>query len=209
MMHNEHFKGLYAIVDDRIHAQFGLQKLLEHLVMDSKVCVIQLRLKQSTPQQKQNFVDTAIKLKLKRNFCLIVNDDTRFLNHPSVDGVHVGQDDGDFKTLRQLYPQKILGLSTHTFDEAILAEQMGANYIGCGCLFPTDSKANTQVLPWAELERITHAVRIPKVGIGGILPSNMQQAIDAGCNMVAMISGLVNHEQFVGHTIHNTLVKSA
>lgn len=202
------FRGLYAIVDDTTHHEFGLPLLLEYLVMDSLVPVIQLRLKKSSHAEKLKIIAVAKHLKTKRSFDLIINDDVEFLDHLAIDGVHLGFDDADVKIIRQKFPRSILGVSTHNLAEAQLAVELGANYLGCGCLFPTATKTNTQILTFAELQKITTAIHIPKIGIGGIRADNMLQVLQAGCEMVAMISGLTEQNQFVGHTLHNTLIRT-
>lgn len=204
-----HFRGLYAIVDDQTHHEFGLERLLSHLVIDSVVPVIQLRLKISAAAKKLQLIAAAQKLKTHRPFSLILNDEPEFLDHSGVDGVHLGFQDADIKVIRQKFPQAILGISTHNLAEAQLAVELGANYIGCGCLFPTATKTNTQILTFAELQKITAAIHIPKIGIGGIHADNMVQVLQAGCEMVAMISSLTSQNQFVGHTLHNTLISAA
>lgn len=209
MMQPNHFRGLYAIVDDQAHAEFGIANLLQELVFNSAVTVLQLRLKTSSDSQKRAVIATAVEFKKHRAFTLILNDDVRFLDTPGLDGLHLGQSDGDFAAIRQAFPNSVLGLSTHSLAEAQQAQALGADYIGCGCLFPTATKTDTHVLAWAELQKITAAIHIPKVGIGGIHAGNMQQPMDAGCNMVAMISSLVDQKQFVGHTLHKALINRA
>lgn len=196
----EPFKGIYAIVDDATHKNFGIENLLQKIVKESKIAVIQLRLKTSAFEQKRQWIDFAISLKTIRPYFLIINDEVEFLNDTNVDGAHLGQDDGDFQKIRKAFPNKILGLSTHSLAEAKVAELWGADYIGCGCLFPTSTKQNTQKLSLEELKQITKTVNIPTVGIGGITLKNQHQVFDAGCNMVAMVSSLWEAIEFSSHS---------
>ncbi|MFZ4859122.1 MAG: bifunctional hydroxymethylpyrimidine kinase/phosphomethylpyrimidine kinase [Desulfuromonadaceae bacterium] len=122
----------------------------------------------------------------------IVNDELRLAQELDADGVHLGQDDGDIGEARVLLgPDKIIGKSTHNREEALRAEQEGADYIGFGALYPTGSKVISH-LPGVEgLASIRGAVKIPIVAIGGITPGNACRVIDAGADAVAVISSVL------------------
>jgi hydroxymethylpyrimidine kinase/phosphomethylpyrimidine kinase/thiamine-phosphate diphosphorylase len=123
----------------------------------------------------------------------IINDDLGLAKELNADGVHLGQDDGDIADARTLLgPGKAIGKSTHNLEEAICAEREGADYIGFGAMYPTGSKAVTQ-LPGVEgLKSIREAVQIPIVAIGGIHPGNACRAIDAGADALAVISSVLS-----------------
>ena len=100
---------------------------------------------------------------------LIINDRVEIALACDADGVHLGQDDADPRAARlRLGPRKIIGVSAHSAAEAVAAERDGADYLGSGALFPTDTKDNAAALPLGELKRIAAAVSIPVVGIGGV-----------------------------------------
>jgi len=103
----------------------------------------------------------------------IVNDNLQLAKELDADGVHLGQDDGDIADARELLgPDKIIGKSTHDLEEALRAEQDGADYIGFGAMYPTGSKV-ISYLPGVEgLESIRGAIKIPIVAIGGISATN-------------------------------------
>ncbi|MFA7406137.1 MAG: bifunctional hydroxymethylpyrimidine kinase/phosphomethylpyrimidine kinase [Pelobacteraceae bacterium] len=124
----------------------------------------------------------------------IVNDDLQLAKELDADGVHLGQDDGDIAVARALLgPGKVIGKSTHNLEEALRAEQDGADYIGFGAMFPTGSK-NVLHLPGVEgLESIRGRIKIPIVAIGGITPGNACRVIDAGADAVAVISSVLSN----------------
>ncbi|MDD2898696.1 MAG: bifunctional hydroxymethylpyrimidine kinase/phosphomethylpyrimidine kinase, partial [Desulfuromonadaceae bacterium] len=124
----------------------------------------------------------------------IVNDDAQLAQELDADGVHLGQEDGDISSARTLLgPHKIIGKSTHNLEEALRAEQEGADYIGFGALYPTGSKVVTHLPGVAGLASIRDAVTIPIVAIGGITAGNACSVIDAGADAVAVISSVLSN----------------
>ena len=122
---------------------------------------------------------------------LIINDRVEIALACDADGVHLGQDDADPRAARlRLGPRKIIGVSAHSAAEAVAAERDGADYLGSGALFPTDTKDNAAALPLGELKRIAAAVSIPVVGIGGVTADNMPQLKGTGLCGAAVVSAL-------------------
>lgn len=123
----------------------------------------------------------------------IVNDDVNLAVALQADGVHLGQDDGSVAEARELLgPGRIIGKSTHNLAEAQQAEQDGADYIGFGAIYPTDSKNVSHIAGTAGLLGIRDRIRIPIVAIGGITTSNACRVIDAGADAVAVISSVLS-----------------
>lgn len=121
----------------------------------------------------------------------VVNDNVDIARKMNADGVHVGQSDmeaGDVRAL--LGPDKILGVSAKTVEQAVLAEQRGADYLGVGAMFPTDSKSDASVITIDTLRDICKAVHIPVVAIGGIGTQNAAQLAGTGIAGVAVISAI-------------------
>ena len=126
----------------------------------------------------------------------IVNDDPALARELDADGLHLGQDDGDPVEARKLLgPKKIIGVSTHTLEEARRAEAAGADYIGFGAMFPTDSK-DVQHLPGPDgLAEVRGRIGIPIVAIGGINRGNASRVIDSGADAVAVISAVLGSRE--------------
>lgn len=205
MMNNKQirdsFNGIYAIVDDSVHAVFGVDRLLEMIVRESSISVIQLRCKISPMGTRLRLVQTALQFKKYRPFVLIYNDEPAFLRYPDLDGVHLGQNDEDIATVREQHPGKLVGISTHSLIEVRQAVKCGADYLGCGCIFPTESKSRTIPLSLAGLSEIVKSTVIPTVAIGGINLSNLDEIIQTECSMAAVISGLTEGSKFIGQKL--------
>ena len=122
---------------------------------------------------------------------LIVNDDARLAKAIGAAGVHLGKDDGDIAAARTLLgADAIIGSSC--YDQLSLAEAAvaaGANYVAFGAFFPTRSKTGTrQAGP--DLLSQAASLGVPRVAIGGITPDNARSLIEAGADLVAVISGV-------------------
>lgn len=123
----------------------------------------------------------------------IVNDDVKLAAQLDADGVHLGQDDDSVKTAREMLGTgRIIGKSTHNLKEALQAEQDGADYIGFGAMYPSDSKNVTHIAGTAGLAEIRERIKIPVVAIGGITTSNACRVIDAGADALAIISSVLS-----------------
>lgn len=123
----------------------------------------------------------------------IVNDYVELALEIGADGVHIGQDDGVIADVRKkIGPDKLLGVSTHTVTEALAAVDAGANYIGVGPLYKTNSKADAMPIIGVELisEIRTQLPGIPLIGIGGISERKIGSVINAGASGVAIISAI-------------------
>lgn len=122
----------------------------------------------------------------------IVNDDLELMKSVDADGLHVGQKDGDLKTIREETKGKILGVSAHTFAEAEDAVSKGADYIGVGPIYQTASKEDAEKPVGVERikELLMNHINLPLVGIGGITIKNVNEVILAGADGVAVISAL-------------------
>jgi thiamine-phosphate pyrophosphorylase len=126
-----------------------------------------------------------------RGVPVIVNDNLEVALASGADGLHVGQSDGDSLGFRKaLGPEKILGVSVGTVDEAIRAEAGGADYLGVGAMFQTSTKDDAVVVPVAVLAAICEAVKIPVVAIGGITARNAKSLAGCGIAGIAAVSAL-------------------
>lgn len=120
-----------------------------------------------------------------------VNDNVEIALAMGADGVHVGQSDMAAGRVRELLgPDKILGVSAQTVEQALMAERQGADYLGVGAVFPTGSKADAVEVPHATLRAICAAVHIPVIAIGGIGAGNVMQLAGSGICGVAVISAI-------------------
>lgn len=151
--------------------------------------IVQLRMKNASFDE---FLSAANKTKevCKGKALLIINDNVEIARLSGADGVHLGQDDMQMKDARNILGDKIIGISAHNTEEALKAQQEGADYIGCGAMFPTESKGDVSPLSVEELTKICKAVEIPVVAIGGITLANMKYLKNTGADGIAVSKGL-------------------
>lgn len=132
-------------------------------------------------------------LKVCREFGvpLIINDDPELAVAIGADGVHVGQKDMDAEEARRIIgPDRILGVSARTVEQAKEAERAGADYLGSGAVFHTGTKGDAKSLDHAVLREICETVSIPVVAIGGISAENAAELAGTGIAGIAVVSGI-------------------
>ena len=131
---------------------------------------------------------------------LLLNDFPGLAAEAGFDGAHVGQTDASIGAARQLLgPDAILGISTHTADEALAATETDADYIAIGPVFATQSKADAQApVGMCGVQAAKAVVRKPLVAIGGIAPAQCRQVLRAGADAVALISALLPQKDVFG-----------
>lgn len=185
---------LYAIVDA---AQTGGRPLAEVVdaMLAGGVAVLQLRVKDgSAGEFLRMALDT--RERTERAGCLfIVNDRVDIALAARADGVHLGQDDLPLEAARPLMGDRLIGISTHSVEQAEEAERGGADYIGFGPMFPTRTKETGYASRGpAMLRSVRSRVRLPIVAIGGITAGNVAQTWGSGADAAAMISYLTRGE---------------
>lgn len=130
---------------------------------------------------------------------MIINDNVALAQEISADGVHVGQDDMDPRQVRALLgPDKIIGVTAKTVEQAVLAQQAGADYLGSGAVFGSTTKLNTRPMSQETLRQICQAATIPVVAIGGINRQNILELQHTGIRGVAVVSGIFAAEDIEG-----------
>ena len=126
----------------------------------------------------------------------VVNDSVEIALKIQADGVHVGQSDIKGRDIRAMIgPDRILGISAGTPEEAAAAEKAGADYIGVGAVFGTSTKKDARNLSVDALREIRNSVSIPIVAIGGIQPSNLMELAGTGVDGVAVVSAIFAAER--------------
>ena len=121
----------------------------------------------------------------------VINDDVMLAKELDADGVHVGQDDMKAEKVREILgPDKILGVSAQTVEEALLAQSMGADYLGVGAVFKTGSKDDARDVSHDTLQEIANAVDIPVIAIGGITKNNVLELKGRGIAGISVISAI-------------------
>ena len=164
---------------------------------------VQLREKEL---DEEMFLEEAKKIKklcAEYHVPFVINDNVDIALKVDADGVHVGQSDIKGRDIRAMIgPDKILGISAGTVEEAQAAEKAGADYIGVGAVFGTSTKKNARNLSKEKLKEISSSVSIPVVAIGGINASNVVELSGCGVDGVAVVSAIFAAEDPGAATEH-------
>ena len=181
---------LYAVTDRHWLNGETLYSQVEK-VLKGGATFIQLREKNL---DEDTFLEEAIEIqKLCKSYHVpfVINDNVDIALKMNADGVHVGQSDMEALDVRKkLGPDKIIGVSAQTVEQALLAQKHGADYLGVGAVFPTGSKADAEDVSHETLKAICEAVDIPVIAIGGITKENVHELKDSGICGIAVISAL-------------------
>ena len=181
---------LYAVTDRHWLGDRTLYDVVRES-LDGGVTFLQLREKDL---DNEHFYEEAVKLQAmakEYNVPFVVNDNVDIAVKMNADGVHVGQHDMEAGDVRALIgPDKILGVSAQTVEQALLAEKRGADYLGVGAVFPTGSKDDADDVSYDTLKAICEAVSIPVVAIGGITKENTPELAGSGICGIAVISAI-------------------
>ena len=181
---------LYAVTD---RAWVGKETLYEQVedALKGGATFIQLREKKL---DKESFLKEAIEIKKlckKYNVPFVINDEVDIALYVDADGVHVGQSDMEAGNVREILgPDKIIGGSAQTVEQALLAEKRGADYLGVGAVFKTGSKDDADDVSHETLKAICEAVSIPVIAIGGITVDNVAELKGTGICGIAVISAI-------------------
>lgn len=183
--------GFYFITDDDLSLNGSFSDV--KAAMQAKVEVIQYRCK---VQSMKFMYQQAKKLKqLSQGALFIVNDRIDLALAVAADGVHLGQDDMPCDLARKILgPDRVIGISVHNPEQASIAQEQGASYIGIGAVFATNTKAEAIPLGIKLVEQVKKQVSIPVVAIGGLNLENVKQVIEAGIDAVCAISAVVTKQ---------------
>ena len=185
---------LYAITDSRWLKEKTLAEQTEE-VLRSGATFLQLREKDA---DDETLKEEALALKAvaaKYHVPFVLDDNVRVAKAVDADGVHVGQSDMAYEEAREILgPDKIIGISAGNLEEAVAAEKAGADYIGVGAMFNTDTKAVDGTVPFEVLKEIIDTVSIPVVAIGGINPENARELAGMGLDGICVISAIYGSE---------------
>ncbi|MEF3273818.1 MAG: thiamine phosphate synthase [Chloroflexus sp.] len=183
---------LYVITDAGLARGRSHQTVLEAAIAGGAT-VVQYREKAASTRQMVTEARELRELAQRAGVPLIVNDRIDVALAVDADGVHIGQDDMPVRLARQLIgPDKILGVSVSTLDEARQAVADGADYLGVGPIFATPTKPDAAPpIGMDGLRQICQHISIPIVAIGGINATNAAEAIAAGADGVAVVSAIV------------------
>lgn len=185
---------LYLVTDRK---QLGNRDLAESIeeAIQGGVTLVQLREKSVSTKEFLQLAEKVKEITSRYQIPLIINDRLDIALAIDADGLHVGQDDLPMVKARELLgPDKIIGVSASTLEEALLAEEQGADYLGVGAIFTTATKTDATDVSLKQLEVIKQSVSVPVVAIGGIGPTNLPLVRAAGVDGVSVVSAILGKE---------------
>jgi thiamine-phosphate pyrophosphorylase len=190
-----HRFDLYVITDEALSHGLTHAEIARRAIAGG-ADVIQLRDKRMGGRELLNNAVQIRALTKKAGVLFIVNDRLDIALSCGADGVHLGQDDMPARLARPLCPPGfIIGVSAGTLEEAVQAVRDGADYIGLGPICYTGSKKDAgPVCGFDLITQVKRNVSLPVVAIGGIGPDNVQDAIAAGADGLAVISAVVSQD---------------
>ena len=165
-------------------------------ILEHGVTFLQLREKELDQEAFLKEAEELKELCARFGVPFVVNDSVETAVQAGADGVHVGQSDIQGRNIRAMIgPDRILGISAGTVEEARAAEKAGADYIGVGAVFGTSTKKDARNLSVEKLREISASVSIPVVAIGGINRSNVGELSGSDVDGIAVISALFGAER--------------
>lgn len=182
---------LYVLVDDRESVE-AFEQLARSLVL-AGVGAIQLRAKQLCDHELIDRAHALVAATRDTDCIAIVNDRADIAAIARADGVHLGQDDMRVKDARNIVgPRSLIGVSTHSIEQARAAVLDGANYLGVGPTFPSATKSFDEFPGLDLLREIAAEIRLPAFAIGGIDRDRLQAVLATGITRVAVSSAVVD-----------------
>jgi thiamine-phosphate pyrophosphorylase len=185
---------LYGFIDTAYLAGRDPAELTRQLIAGG-VDVIQVRAKQETYSQRVALALAVVRAAQSSPVPIIVNDDIDAAFEVGGDGVHLGQEDWASLPLEQRWEKlvglRIVGISTHSLEQAQMAERDGADYIGVGPVFATGTKPGVKPVGLELVQQVAARIAVPFFAIGGITLSNLDEVLTAGATRVAVVSAIL------------------
>ncbi len=192
-------RGLYAITDSKLLSPERMVEAVA-LAIQGGAVMIQYRDKGDDPMRRQWEASDLSNMCRPLGVPLIINDDVELAAQVMAKGVHLGKEDADIASARaQLGPNAIIGVSCYNdLDCAIAAEKAGADYVAFGSFFPSRVKPGAVKAEVELLRQAKQHLGIPVVAIGGITADNGAQLVEAGADMLAVITDVFGQADVLG-----------
>lgn len=189
--------SFYLVTDRKILKDRDLALAVTE-ALEGGVSLVQLREKSIDTRKFYNIAKDIKAITDSKNIPLIINDRLDIALAIDAGGIHLGQDDMPLIKAREILgDEKIIGISVATLEEAIIAEKNGADYLGVGAMFQTNSKLDTRSVTLDTLKKIKESVKIPVVAIGGINETNVKLLKETNIDGVAIISAILGKTDII------------
>jgi thiamine-phosphate pyrophosphorylase len=181
---------VYPVTYERLSAGRSNLEVLDAVIRGG-ARIIQLREKEHSKRDLYRLALSFREISATAGMLLIINDHLDIALAVGADGVHLGQDDLPLAAARRLAPDLLIGVSTHSLDEALEAEREGADYVNIGPIFPTTTKAGVdRGLGPEAIGIIASRISVPFTVMGGIASANLDQVLARGARRIAMITAI-------------------
>jgi thiamine-phosphate pyrophosphorylase len=181
---------VYPVTCERLSAGRSNFEVLEAVIRGG-ARIIQLREKERSKRDLFDLALTFREVTARAGMLLIINDHLDIALAAAADGVHLGQDDLPLTAARRLAPDLVIGISTHSLEEALDAERDGADYVNIGPVFATSTKAGVdRGLGPEAIASIGSRLSVPFTVMGGIAAANLDEVLAAGARRIAMITAI-------------------
>lgn len=198
---------LYAITDSTWLGDRELSEVVES-VLENGATFLQLREKNASHERIVELAKAIRPIARQYGVPFVIDDDVEAAREADADGVHIGQDDTDFMEARRILgPDKIIGMTAKTVEQAKKAEELGVDYIGSGAVFGSATKTDAVPMTMEMLGKIASSVNIPVVAVGGINGDNIGQLAGSGAAGAAVISAIFAADE-PGKATHDLYIKS-
>lgn len=189
---------LYLCTDRGLMNADTLEEAVEKAISGG-CTVIQLREKDCSSREFYEMAVHIREITRRKNVPLIINDRVDIAQAVDADGVHLGQDDLPVVQARRILgPDKIIGVSVACLREAQLAVQQGADYLGVGAMYATNTKTDADATTIEELRHICSSVDVPVVAIGGINRHTAENLRGTGISGFAVVSAVLAADDIEG-----------
>ena len=184
---------IYTVTDRAWTGNMSLYDQVE-AALKGGATMVQMREKGLTDENVQDYLEEARRLRRlteRYNVPFLIDDHVKLALLCGADGVHVGQSDMEAGRAREILgPDKILGVTAKTVEQALKAQDQGADYLGSGAVFGTSTKSDALPMTKERLGEICRSVSIPVVAIGGICLENIEKLQGSQVAGAAIVSGI-------------------
>ncbi|MDJ0683518.1 MAG: thiamine phosphate synthase [Alphaproteobacteria bacterium] len=186
---------LYLITPPRLDPA-AFSPLMSEALDGGDVGCFQLRLKGVEDDAIRQAVEALMPLAHAREVAFILNDRPDLAAEMDCDGVHIGREDGDYRSARAMVgADQIVGVTCHNSLHLAMSDaETGADYVAFGAFFPTGTKDAQHKAEIETLEAWAESVEVPCVAIGGITPANCAPLVQAGADFLAVVSAVWDAE---------------
>jgi len=185
---------LYGFIDTTYVDDLDPGEVARDLIAGG-VDILQVRAKERTHAERVGTGLKVVSAAFSSRVPVIIDDDIEAAFECGADGVHLGQEDWAVipreQRVERLANMRLVGISTHSLDQALAAERDGASYIGVGPVFPTPTKPAAKCIGTDVIRQVAAQVNIPFFAIGGITLGNIGQVLEAGATRVAVVSAIL------------------